>query len=321
MAAQSIEGQGTGRTPDKGTPPVVRFAPSPNGYLHLGHAYSAFANYSFAKRFGGRFLLRVEDIDHTRARHEFEQAIFEDLAWLGLDWPQPVRRQSEHLDYYKRHLQRLETLGVLYPCFCTRNDIRAAVDGKSSWPKDPDGSAVYPGTCRHLAQAERDKLLAAGKPAALRIDMQRTLAMALYLQSAEGITWREFGEQETSVAIAADPGAWGDVILARKDIGTSYHIAVVSDDEAQGITDVIRGEDLLAATSIHRLLQILLGFRAPNYRHHRLLRDEADTKLSKSAQSQSLRGLREGGWTPEDVMRELQRRSVEDLSSGRLPSL
>jgi glutamyl-Q tRNA(Asp) synthetase len=320
MAAESMEDHDADGVGD-GARPVVRFAPSPNGYLHLGHAYSAFANHRFAFRREGRFLLRIEDIDHTRARPKFERAIFEDLTWLGLDWPEPVRRQSEHLDYYQRQLQRLEKLGLLYPCFCTRNEISAAVDGRSNWPKDPDRSPVYPGTCRDLDQATRDRLTAAGKPAALRMDMQRALAMVLKMQGTDTICWREFGEQETAVSITADPVAWGDVILARKDIGTSYHIAVVSDDEVQGITDVIRGEDLFAATSIHRLLQTLLGFRAPNYRHHQLLTDESENKLSKSAQSRSLRSLRADGWTPEHVMRELHRRSARYLSSGRLPSL
>ncbi|MCC2098534.1 MAG: tRNA glutamyl-Q(34) synthetase GluQRS, partial [Hyphomicrobiales bacterium] len=246
-------------------------------------------------------------IDHTRARPQFEQAIYEDLAWLGVTWPSPVWRQSEHMNCYAAVLQRLEALGLLYPCFCTRNEIHAAVSGKEGWPRDPDGTPIYPGACRHLDQATRRALRESGKPAAMRLDMENALTVAERARQGAAICWREFGEGETGQTVRADAGAWGDVVLARKDIGVSYHVAVVADDHAQGITDIIRGQDLYAATSIHRLLQVLLGLREPNYRHHRLLRDESDKKLSKSARAKSLRSLRAEGWSSERIKQELQR--------------
>ena len=267
---------------------VFRFAPSPNGFLHLGHAFSALSNFELARECGGRFLLRIEDIDVLRARPQFEAAIYEDLAWLGLDWERPVRKQSEHFGDYLAALERLEALGLLYPCNCTRADIaRAAPKGG---PRDPDGAPLYPGTCRDRARPPIREVLQTGG-VALRLDMAKALELA------RPLTWREFGVAD----IAARPEQWGDVVLARKDTPTSYHIAVVVDDALQGVTDVVRGEDLFHATSLHRLLQHLLGLPAPDYRHHQLLRDAGDEKLSKSAGSKTLRELRAEGVTPREA--------------------
>ncbi|WP_024879517.1 tRNA glutamyl-Q(34) synthetase GluQRS [Methylosinus sp. LW3] len=260
---------------------IFRFAPSPNGYLHLGHAYSALLDFDLAQREGGRFLLRLEDIDQGRARPELEAAIYEDLAWLGLSWEEPVRRQSEHLDDYAAALAKLDALGLLYPCVCSRADIaRAAL---ADPPRDLDGAPLYPGTCRGK------KLARAG--ANLRLDMAKAAALV-----GGEVSWREHGKE-----IVAAPQEWGDVVLARKDIGTSYHIAVTIDDALQGVTDVVRGRDLYEATRIHRLLQELLGLPAPAYRHHALVLDEDCRKLAKSRLSKPLRELRAEGATPADV--------------------
>ena len=224
---------------------VFRFAPSPNGHLHLGHAYSALLNFDLARQCGGRFLLRIEDIDTGRARNEFEAAIYEDLAWLGLEWEAPVRRQSEHFDDYARALERLDDKGLLYACDCRRSDIARAAVAKPNWPHDPDGAPLYPGTCRDKPRrAAREVLTQRG--VALRLDMRQAAALA-----GQGLSWREFDAGD----IVADPAEWGDVVLARKDTPASYHIAVVVDDALQGVTDVVRGKDLFEATSLHRLLQ------------------------------------------------------------------
>lgn len=270
----------------------MRFAPSPNGYLHAGHAYSAWRNFAFAKRHGGRFLLRIEDIDAVRARPEYEAAIFEDLSWLGIAWEMPVRRQSEHLEEYRTALSRLQATGLAYPCFCTRGMIRAACVADS--PRDPDGSPHYPGTCRAISAAERSRRIDRGEAYALRIDMAKALE-----RIARPLTWREYGEGASETVIDANPLAWGDAVLARKDIGTSYHVAVVRDDAQQHVTDVIRGTDLFEATALHRLLQELLGLPQPKYRHHRLVLDENGDKLSKSAGTKPLRSLRAEGLTAE----------------------
>ncbi|WP_036261273.1 tRNA glutamyl-Q(34) synthetase GluQRS [Methylocapsa aurea] len=270
--------------------PVFRFAPSSNGYLHLGHAYSALMNFDMARASGGRLLLRIEDIDIERCRPEFEQAIYEDLRWLGLSWEEPVRRQSEHFSDYAVALDRLTERRLTYPCFCTRGEIITAVAGKSDWPRDPDGSPLYPGACKHLSKEERRRRLAAGQPAARRIDMDAALAAAK-LQ----LGWREFGAGAQMRDVAAEPARWGDAVLSRKDVQTSYHIAVVVDDALQGVTDVVRGEDLFMATSLHRLLQALLDLPAPSYHHHMLLRDASGQKLSKSLRAKSLRALRQEG--------------------------
>lgn len=274
---------------------TFRFAPSPNGYLHLGHAYSALLNFDLARDCGGRFLLRIEDIDRGRARPEFEAALYEDLAWLGLEWERPVRRQSEHFGDYVRALERLDEMGLLYACDCKRSDIARAVAGKPDWPRDPDGTPLYPGTCPDKPRRPAAEVLRAGG-VALRLNMRRALALA-----GNGLSWREFGCED----VAADPAQWGDVVLARKDTPASYHIAVVLDDALQGVTDVVRGRDLLYATSLHRLLQRLLDLPEPAYRHHDLILDETGEKLAKSVASTALRSLRAEGWTPADVRRRI----------------
>lgn len=283
--------------------PIVRFAPSPNGLLHVGHARSALLNWRFANAHDGTFLLRIEDIDTTRARPEFETAIFEDLEWLGLDWPKPVRRQSAHFAEYQAALAELRTLGLLYPAFLSRAEITARVSeiesNGQSWPRDPDGAPLYPGNDRTLPQAERDRRIATGAPHAWRLDMQAALGAL-----GAPLSWSEFGSGpngETGT-IAADPGAWGDVILARRDVPASYHLAVTVDDALQSTTDVIRGEDLFASTSVHRLLQHLLGLPAPRYHHHDLVRDPEGRKLSKSDGATSIAALRQQGATPGDII-------------------
>ena len=273
--------------------PVFRFAPSPNGQLHLGHALSALMNRDLARAAGGRFLVRIEDIDPGRSTPSFEAAILDDLTWLGLDWEKPVRRQSEHLIEHDRALDRLNRRGLLYPCFCSRGDVRAsAPDG----PRDPDGAPLYPGTCRALTANERAQRINRGDPHALRLDMAKALN-----ELTEPLTWTEIGANGKPSEIAADPAAWGDVVLARREVRTSYHLAVVVDDAAQGVTNVVRGRDLYHATSVHRLLQVLLGLEAPAYHHHRLILDLAGKKLSKSEGAESLRTLRGAGRAPGDV--------------------
>jgi glutamyl-Q tRNA(Asp) synthetase len=269
-----------------------RFAPSSNGYLHLGHAYSALLNFEMARAGGGRMLLRIEDIDLERCRLEFERAIYEDLRWLGLAWEEPVRRQSEHFSDYAAALQSLESRGLTYPCFCTRGEIMTLVAAKPGWPRDPDGSPLYPGSCKHISPAERRRRKDAGQAAAQRIDMEAAIARVRF-----PLDWREFAARSEGRNIVAEPARWGDAVLSRKDVQASYHIAVVVDDALQGVTDVVRGEDLFMATSLHRLLQVLLDLPAPSYHHHILLRDAAGQKLSKSLRAKSLRALREEGMT------------------------
>jgi glutamyl-Q tRNA(Asp) synthetase len=264
---------------------VFRFAPSPNGFLHLGHAYSALLNFELARESGGRFLLRIEDIDLARAKPQYEAAIFEDLAWLGLDWERPVRRQSEHFADYAAALERLDAMGLIYPCACTRGEIARAAENP---PRDPDGAPLYPGTCRGQPRGHVREILQVGG-VALRLDMAK--ALALLGVEAGTLSWREHAEGE----IAARPQRWGDVVLARKDTPASYHLAVVVDDALQGVTDVVRGADLKAATGLHRLLQRLLGLSAPSYRHHALLLCDEGEKLSKSRSSKTLRDLRAEG--------------------------
>lgn len=281
-------------------PPVFRFAPSPNGYLHLGHALSALLNADMARNADGRLLLRIEDIDTSRCRPEYETAIYEDLAWLGLKWEQPVRRQSEHFDAYRAALARLDAMGLIYPSFESRAEIAALVAERekiSPWPRDPDGAPLYPGDAKALAPAERARLIASGAPYALRLDMAAATARA------GALTWLETGVGpggETGM-VATDPSAWGDVLLSRKDAPGSYHLAAVVDDAAQGVTDVVRGRDLFHATSVHRLLQSLLDLPAPRYHHHRLILDAEGRKLSKSTQATALRERRARGATPSDI--------------------
>ncbi len=277
--------------------PILRFAPSPNGRLHLGHAYSALFTAAKARELDGRMFLRIEDIDWLRCKPEHTDGILEDLAWLGLDWEQPVRRQSEHMASYTTALDRLDKLRLLYPCFCTRKQL-AERAGK----RDPDGAILYPGTCRLLTAPERMRRMTAGEPYALRLDMRKAMVAA-----GDRIRFTELGEGPAGETgrLSIEPQRWADVVLARKDIGTSYHIAVVVDDAVQGITHVTRGQDLFYATDIHRLLQMLLELPAPVYCHHRLIGDETGRKLSKSAADLSLKSLREAGVSPEDVRREL----------------
>jgi glutamyl-Q tRNA(Asp) synthetase len=279
---------------------VFRFAPSPNGYLHLGHGFSALLNHEMALAADGKLLLRIEDIDLERCRPEFEQAIYDDLAWLGIEWQQPVRRQSEHFDAYGEALTSLRKRGLVYPCFCSRADVVAAASQQPDVKRDPDDSPLYPGTCRHLRPAERRRRLDAGQPATWRLDMAAALR-----EVRHSIDWREYDGGNEPRLVEAQPAIWGDVVLARKDVPASYHIAVVVDDALQGVTDVVRGVDLFMATGLHRLLQILLDLPAPDYHHHELLRDAAGRKLSKSLRAKSLRVLRQDGLTPTKLKADL----------------
>ena len=270
---------------------VTRFAPSPTGWLHLGHAYAAGVAWWEAQAAGGRFLVRLEDIDGTRARPEYEAGIFEDLAWLGMRWEEPVRRQSEHWDDYRAALGRLEGMGLLYPCFCTRKAIQEEVARMGQAPHGPDG-VLYPGTCRGLSAGERADRIAAGESYALRLDVVRAKAVA-----GGELRWRDLGKGE----FVARPEVFGDVVLARKDTPASYHLAVTVDDALQAVTRVTRGEDLLEATHVHRLLQALLGLPVPEWRHHRLILDENGKRLAKRDEARSLRSLRAAGWTAAQV--------------------
>lgn len=287
------------------SPPVFRFAPSPNGRLHLGHALSALTNERLAARFGGRLLLRIEDIDLTRCRPEFETGIHEDLAWLGIAFEPAVRRQSEHFDDYRAALARLEAMGLVYPCFCSRQAAKAEVSSREAasgkaWPRDPDGAALYPGTCRACSGEDAARRAEAGDAHVLRLAMDRALARV-----RGGLSYSVFDEDGAAREVAADPARWGDVVLARKDVPTSYHLSVVVDDALQGVSHVVRGRDLEAAADIHVLLQRLLGLPTPRYRFHRLLRDEAGQKLAKSRASESLAELRARGVTAQAVRRQL----------------
>lgn len=268
---------------------VTRFAPSPTGRLHLGHAFSAREAWRFARASGGRFLLRIEDIDPGRCREEHVAGIMEDLAWLGLDWDGPVLRQSARLDAYAAALARLRAAGLVYPCFCTRRDIAEA----GAAPHGPAGP-VYPGTCRGLGAAERAARMEA-EPHAWRLDM------AAAVVRAGALLWEDLD----AGPVPADPAAHGDVVLARKDAPASYHLAVVVDDAAQGVTHVIRGADLRAVTDIHRLLQALLGLPAPAWRHHRLLTDAQGRRLAKRDGAPTLMAMRAAGARAADVLREL----------------
>jgi glutamyl-Q tRNA(Asp) synthetase len=283
-------------------PPVFRFAPSPNGYLHLGHAFSALLNHDLARRAGGRLLLRIEDIDPARCRPEYEDAIYEDLGWLGIRWEAPVRRQSEHLADYRQALEKLSAQGLVYPSFESRAEIAKLVEQRESdgpWQRDPDGAPLYPGSAKRLSAAERARLIASGAPYALRLDTRAAIARA------GDLTWTEQGEGPDGETgrITANPQAWGVVILARKETPTSYHLSVAVDDALQGVTDVVRGQDLFHATGVHRLLQRLLSLPEPAYCHHRLIRDAAGHKLAKSTGSTGLRELRAAGKTPADIRR------------------
>lgn len=269
---------------------VTRFAPSPTGHLHLGTAASALTGWTIAKRAGGRFLLRIENIDSARCRPEYEAGIHEDLAWLGLDWEQPVRRQSEHMDDYATALRRLESMGVIYPCFCSRREIEAEITAAVNAPHGPEGP-LYPGTCRSLSSAARTARIERGDAYALRLDAGRAAEIA------GPLTWQERDQGP----IAVDPRALGDAVLARKDVMASYHLAVSVDDDIQGVTLVTRGQDLFHATHLHRLVQALLGLKEPAYHHHSLLRNEQGKRLSKRDGALALRQLRAAGFSPAQV--------------------
>ncbi|WP_377807975.1 tRNA glutamyl-Q(34) synthetase GluQRS [Azospirillum sp. A29] len=269
---------------------VTRFAPSPTGHLHLGHAHSALFGWTAARSAAGRFLLRIEDIDPNRCRPEYEHDLIEDLAWLGLDWDGPIRRQSDHFDDFRAALARLESLGVLYPCFCTRKDIAAEIARAGAAPHGPDGP-LYPGTCRHRSVAERAERIERGDAWALRLDVEAACRLTGPLRWHD----RARGWQQ------ATPDLLGDVVLARKDTPTSYHLSVTVDDHLQGVTLVTRGEDLFFATHLHRLLQALLGYAPPDYHHHGLLRNAAGERLAKRDRAQSLRSLRDEGRSPAEV--------------------
>jgi glutamyl-Q tRNA(Asp) synthetase len=264
---------------------VTRFAPSPTGYLHLGHACSALIAERTAREAHGRFLLRIEDIDTGRSRPEFDAAIVEDLAWLGVRWDGEVRRQSEHMDDYRAALDRLDAMDVTYPCFCSRKDIAAA----QTAPHGP--GAAYPGTCRHRSPEDRARRIAGGQPYAVRLDVAASLALT------GPLTWHDC----RAGTVAATPDLEGDPVIARRDTPTSYHLSVTVDDHLQGVTLVTRGEDLFPATHIHRLLQGLLGYAPPDYCHHPLLKNADGARLSKRDGAVGIRALREQGRTPDEV--------------------
>ncbi len=290
----------TTRTPPPPAPgkaETTRFAPSPTGLLHLGNAYSALHAAEAAHiAQGGRFILRIEDIDRTRCRPPFEAAIYEDLAWLGLTWEQPARRQSEHFDTYRHAIAELDRKGLLYPCFCTRADTQREIANAAAAPHltamGPEGP-VYPGTCRHLSAAEQKRRRDDGMPYALRLRMGEAVGGV-----STPLTWTDMGRG----AQQATPEIFGDVVLARKDVPTSYHLACTWDDALQNITLVTRGEDLFAATHIHRLLQALFDLPTPTYLHHGLIVGPDGKKFSKRDQSMTIRGLRESGKTKEIVL-------------------
>ncbi|MDP3254999.1 MAG: tRNA glutamyl-Q(34) synthetase GluQRS [Bosea sp. (in: a-proteobacteria)] len=290
-------------SPSASQPPVLRFAPSPNGRLHLGHALSALTNERLARMMGGRLLLRIEDIDRERCTPALEAALRNDLAWLGIAFDGAVRQQSEHFADYRVATRDLRRRGLVYACFCSRQEVRAAAAARAAasgepWPTDPDGAPLYPGTCRASALGEGAREIEA--PHVLRLDLERALT-----EAGEGLRYGVFDDEGAVEIVAAQPRRWGDVVLARKDAPTSYHLAVVLDDARQGVTHVVRGRDLEAATDIHVLLQRLLGLPAPLYRFHDLLVDAEGRKLSKSRGSESLAELRAKGVTAQQIRRDL----------------
>ncbi|WP_347269630.1 tRNA glutamyl-Q(34) synthetase GluQRS [Rhizorhabdus histidinilytica] len=286
-------------------PSISRFAPSPTGRLHLGHAFSALCAHDLARAKGGRFLLRIEDIDPTRCRPEHVAGILEDLRWLGLGWDGEVVFQSERLPLYAAALDRLKAMGLVYPCFCTRTRIAAEIAASAAAPHGPDGP-LYPGICRDLGEDERAARIAAGEPHAWRLDIARADALA------GPLGWHDSVAGE----VAATPEVHGDVVLARKDAPTSYHLAVTVDDAAQGVTDVVRGQDLFAATHVHRLLQALLGLPVPRYHHHPLLTDEKGERLAKRAGSPTLASMRAEGADAAMLVKKLRARSPLPFKGG-----
>lgn len=275
---------------DATPPPVTRFAPSPTGFLHLGHAHAALFAWRIARQGSGRFLLRIEDIDPGRCRPEFVDAILEDLAWLGITWDGDVRVQSRHLPDYAAALDTLAARGLLYPCFCTRAEIAREIAGSAAAPHGPDGP-LYPGTCRRLSPGDRAARLARGDQHALRLDMEAAIA------ATGPLSYHECGEGR----LRCDPARFGDVVLARKDAPASYHLCVTHDDARQGVTLVTRGQDLKPATDVHRLLQALMGWPEPDYAHHGLLTDEQGRRYAKRDRALTLRALREAGRSPADI--------------------
>jgi len=277
--------------------PILRFAPSPNGRLHLGHAYSALFTAHWAEQLGGKFLLRIEDTDITRCKPEFTEAIFEDLRWLGLDWPEPVWRQSERFDVYQGFAEQLRDMGLLYPCFCSRSEAAAKARGA-----DPDGAPLYPGTCRHLAPSEVERRLREGSDVQWRLRGDLAIARAGLLT----FTMAQPTPLDRPQIRYARPERWGDVVIQRKGTPTSYHLSVVVDDDAQGITHVTRGRDMEPSTDIHVLLQFLLGLASPIYTFHKLILDAEGRKLAKSRGSETLQDMRAAGWTPDAVRAHLE---------------
>jgi len=275
--------------------PTTRFAPSPTGHLHLGHAYSA-VQASLAAE-GGPFILRIEDIDPGRCKPDYAQSIIEDLDWLGLAWVGPVRYQSQHLADYTAALNTLKQKNLVYPCFCTRRDIEEQAQRAVVAPHAEDGSVIYPGTCRHLTESERATKLAEKGNVNWRLDVVAAMRLT------GGLFWHDKDKGK----LEAHPDIYGDIVLARKDVPTSYHLSVTVDDFIQGITLVTRGEDLFASTHVHRLLQALLGYESPEYRHHKLLTDETGRRYAKRDQSVTLKELRAGGKTPRDVLEIIMR--------------
>ena len=277
------------------TTPVFRFAPSPNGRLHLGHAYSALLNQRMAQAMSGRLLLRLEDIDTNRCTPELAQHCLEDLTWLGLRWEEPVRVQSHHFADYAAAAARLKNMALLYPCFCSRKEV-----GQGTTRTDPDGAPVYDGHCRHLPETQRQQKLQSGTPHSWRLNIEAALAHA-----PKTLHYPRFTPGSPTEQVTADPARWGDAILLRKDTPASYHLAVVTDDALQTITHVVRGQDLEAATDLHVLLQHLLGLPTPHYHHHRLLQQESGEKLAKSKNSPSLASFREAGGTLPQLLTRL----------------
>lgn len=282
--------------------PVFRFAPSPNGELHLGHVLSAWAGHEMARRFGGRFLLRIEDIDPQRSREDFVAQIFSDLSWLGFSWEEPVLRQSERFAAYAGAADILRRAGLLYPCWASRRDIETAAAAKGLGC-DPDGAPLYPGLCKGLSAAEVADRLASGTPYCWRLDMDRALAEVQVRLAGQPLAFLELDAVGRPLPVTANPERWGDAVIVRKETPTSYHLSVVIDDAAQGVTHVTRGMDLFTATDVQRVLQVLLGLPEPVYHHHPLVLDADGRKLAKSNQSTSLRSLREAGASPADVLR------------------
>lgn len=282
--------------PAAARPVVTRFAPSPTGFLHLGHVHSCLFAVSAAKAAGGRFLLRIEDIDPNRCRPDYEVMLREDLAWLGFTWEEPVRRQSEHMDDYAEALDRLAGLGVTYPCFCSRKDIADEIARAGNAPHlvamGPEGP-LYPGICRHLPRDVAAARVAAGEPHAIRLDVDKASALT------GPLSWHDRGRG----SIAADTGLLGDIVLARRDVRTSYHLSVTVDDALQGVTLVTRGQDLFHATHVHRLLQALLGLVEPDYHHHGLLLNDRGERLSKRDGATGIRTLREQGVSADEILR------------------